>query len=217
MIGVVVGVLAALVVNACGRLATWVDRLKERIGWQSLLVGGGLAVGALAMLGRLLGADSQDVLFSGQASVPAVVAENSVGIVLVLLLLKAIAYAVSLGCGFRGGPIFPAIFLGVALASVAVAGFGTSPTLAIAVGAAAGMAGQTRLLICPLVLAGLFGPAGADAVPAAALASVAAWMTATALHRAEESNAAPHAPAAGTTQPPAGGTSVAPAPTPTPD
>ena len=197
VIGVAVGVLAALVVNACARLAIWVGLLKKRFSWQLLLIGGGLAVGALAMLGRLLGADSQDVLFSGQSSVPAVVAENSVGIVLVLLLLKV---AISLGCGFRGGPIFPAIFLGVAIASVAVAGFGTSPTLAIAVGAAAGMAGQTRLLICPLVLSGLLvGPAGADAVPAAALASVAAWMTATALHRAKDSAAAPQAPAGGAT------------------
>ena len=63
---------------------------------------------------------------------------------LVLLLTKGLAYAISLACGFRGGPIFPAIFLGVALAAVPVVVFGTFTTLAVSVGAAAGMAAQTR-------------------------------------------------------------------------
>ena len=91
-----------------------------------------------------LGADSQDVLFSGQASVPALVGEDSTRIVLVLLVAKALAYAISLGCGFRGGPIFPAIFLGVAIATLPVVWFDVSPTLAVAVGAAAGMAADAR-------------------------------------------------------------------------
>jgi len=41
-----------------------------------LLLGGGLAVGVLAELADVLGANSQDVLFSGQASVPALVATD---------------------------------------------------------------------------------------------------------------------------------------------
>ena len=44
------------------------------------------------------------------------------------------ALLVAASCGFRGGPIFPAIFIGVAIASLPVAAFGTSPTLAVAVG-----------------------------------------------------------------------------------
>ena len=94
-----------------------------------------------------LGADSQDVLFSGQASVPDLVASDSTKIVLILFVAKAIAYAVSLGCGFRGGPVFPAIFLGIALATFASVWFDVSPTLAVAVGAAAGTAAVTRLLV----------------------------------------------------------------------
>jgi hypothetical protein len=59
---------------------------------------------------------------------------------------------------------------------------GVSPTLAIVVGTAAGMAAQTRLLVSPLVFAALLaGKPGVDAVPAAVLASAAAWLTATAL------------------------------------
>jgi len=91
---------------------------------------------------------------------------------------------VSLGCGFRGGPIFPAIFLGVAVASFAAVLFGLSPTAAVAAGAAAGTAAQTRLLVTPVILAALLvGSAGVDAVPLAVLAAAAAWLTVTALSR----------------------------------
>ena len=103
---------------------------------------------------------------------------------MILLVAKGLAYAVSLGSGFRGGPIFPAIFIGVALASLPVAAFGTSPTLAVAVGAAAGMAAQTRLLLSPLLLASLLvGPTATDTIPAAVLASATAWIAATALDK----------------------------------
>jgi H+/Cl- antiporter ClcA len=98
-------------------------------------------------------------------------------IVLILLAGKALGYAISLGCGFRGGPIFPAIFLGVAVATFPVVWFGTSPTVAIAAGAAARIAAGTRLLFTPVLFGGLLvGPAGIDAVPAAVLAASAAWL-----------------------------------------
>ena len=86
---------------------------------------------------------------------PALVAQDSTAIVLVLLLAKALAYAISLGCGFRGGPVFPAIFLGIALATLPVVWFDVSPTLAVAVGAAAGMAAMTGLLLTAMLFATL--------------------------------------------------------------
>src|SRR5262249_58978107 len=56
--------------------------------------------------------------------------------------------------------------------------FDVSPTLAVAVGAAAGMAAGTRLLITSTLFASLLvGSAGADAVPAAVLAAAAAWLS----------------------------------------
>jgi H+/Cl- antiporter ClcA len=102
--GAGVGVATALVIVAVMRLARHVDGRRER-GWSmpALLLAGGLATGLLAALADLLGASSQDVLFSGQASVPELVEEDSAGIVLVLLAAKALAYAICLGCGFRGG------------------------------------------------------------------------------------------------------------------
>ncbi len=183
VVGVVVGVASAIAIVLVRRLANAVvGESTVRLGMPGLLIAGGLAVGLLAQLADWLGADSQEVLFSGQASVPDVVATGSTKIVIVLLLAKAIAYGISLGCGFRGGPVFPAIFLGIALATLFVVWFDISPTLAVAVGTAGGMAAATRLLITPALFASLLvGTAGLDAVPAAVLAAAAAWLTIAAL------------------------------------
>lgn len=188
-VAVVIGVVTALIIAVVRRVAGGLTGLggghrHGRRGMAMLLLAGGLAVGLLAQAARALGGNSQDVLFSGQVSVPAIVAEKSVAVVLVVLGAKALAYAVSLGCGFRGGPVFPAIFLGVAVATLATIGFGVSPTLAVAVGAAAGMAAGTRLLFSSVLLAALLvGRQGVDAVPAAVLAAAAAWITVAALDR----------------------------------
>jgi H+/Cl- antiporter ClcA len=185
VVAVVIGVVGALVVLVARRAGEQVHGLDGPLGLPALLLGGGLAIGLLAELGGQLGADPMDILFSGQASLNAVTS-SSTKIVLVLLVAKLLAYAVSLGCGFRGGPVFPAFFLGVALASLTVVVFDVSPTLAIAVGAAAGTAAQTRLLITPVLLAAvLVGSQGADAVPAAVLASAAAWLTMAAIEGVE--------------------------------
>jgi H+/Cl- antiporter ClcA len=196
LLAVVVGVVAALVVVVVRTLATRVaGDGRERLGMPGLLLAGGLAVGVLAVLADALGASSQDVLFSGQASVPTLVAEDSTSIVFVLLAAKALAFAVCLGCGFRGGFIFPAIFLGIGLATLAVIWFDVSPTWAIAAGAAAGMAAMSRLLLSSILFAALLtGTAGLDAVPAAVLAAAAAWITATALERPSPPALVPEAP-----------------------
>ena len=186
----VLDLVAALVVGVTVAVVIWgvrylAKRMRERergIGMTPALLSGGLAVGAIALLAEWLGADSQDVLFSGQTSIPTLVTDESTGIVLLLLVAKAIAYAVSLACGFRGGPIFPAVFLGIGIAALPVVWFDASPTLAIAIGAAAGMAAQARLILTSMLFATLLvGTPGIDAVPAAVIAAVAAWITIMAL------------------------------------
>jgi H+/Cl- antiporter ClcA len=193
IVAVVVGIVAAVIVagvrRAAGELAY---EGRRRVGLPVLLVGGGLLVGLVAQVADWLGADSQDVLFSGQTGVPAL-ASASTKVLVLLLVAKAIGYAISLGCGFRGGPVFPALFLGIAVAEFAHTWFDVSPTLAVAVGAAAGMAAGTRLLVTSVLFAGLLvGHAGQDAIPAAVLAAAAAWLTMQALDR----RAAQAAPAA---------------------
>jgi H+/Cl- antiporter ClcA len=186
ILAVIVGVLTAILITVVRRFAHRVADLP-RPPMPALLLGGGLAVGGLAEFADLLGANSQDVLFSGQASVPGLVTENSAKIVLLLLVFKGLAYAVSLGCGFRGGPIFPAIYLGIAVIAFPVVWFDISSTVAVAIGAAAGMAAMTRLLLTPMLFAALLvGLQGVDTVPAAVLAASSAWLAMGAIDRRSE-------------------------------
>jgi H+/Cl- antiporter ClcA len=187
LVAVAAGVVAAIVVAAVRLLALRIDERGRSVPLPALLLGGGLAVGLAAQLADVLGADSQQVLFSGQTAIPDLVAEGSAGIVLLLVAAKGFAYAVSLGCGFRGGPVFPAIFLGVGLAMLAVIFLDVSPTLAVGVGTAAGTAATTRLLFSSALFGTLLvGTASIDAVPAIVLATAAAWITAAALERRRE-------------------------------
>ena len=77
----------------------------------------GLAVGGLAIVfTEVTGRSSSEVLFSGQDQLPQLIqsaAGWSVGALVLLLACKGIAYGLSLSC-FRGGPVFPSLFLGAA-------------------------------------------------------------------------------------------------------
>jgi hypothetical protein len=57
-----------------------------------------------------------------------------------------------------------------------------SPTFAVAIGTAAGMAAMTRLLIASLLFSALLvGTEGLDALPGAVLAAASAWVFTTAI------------------------------------
>ena len=77
----------------------------------------GLVVGGLAVLyAEATGQSSSDVLFSGQEALPHLIEHASsytVGALLLVMVCKGLAYGVSLG-NFRGGPVFPAMFIGAA-------------------------------------------------------------------------------------------------------
>ena len=188
IIAIVVGVVTAALIVAINGAAKRVAALQDgrqgdrAVGLVAALLLGGLAVGALAQLATVFGVAPDDVLFSGQASIPALVSESSLIALVVLVIAKAAAYVVSLATGFRGGPIFPAVFLGVGVAAFAVELFGTSPTFAIAIGCAAGMAAQTRLVVTSMLFAALLvGSGGFDAIAGAVFATVASWLTVQAL------------------------------------
>lgn len=189
VLAILVGLLVSLIVAAVRRLAVPVDHsVGPGTGTRLLvaLVLGGVAVGVIALAARALGDDSQDVLFSGQQAIPALVGLTSAGAVLLLIVAKGLGYAISLGTGFRGGPVFPAIFLGIAVAMLAVVFLDTSPTWAVAVGAAAGMTAGTGLLFSGMLFSMLLvGHNGIDALPAAVLAAAAAWLTRAALAQRE--------------------------------
>jgi H+/Cl- antiporter ClcA len=196
VLAIAAGVITSVVLVAVSRSARRLGALgTERLGHAPrgvivFLLAGGLAVGLLALAAEQLGVSSQDVLFSGQASIPAVASQTSVVALTILLVAKTVGYVISLASGFRGGPIFPALFIGIAISTFGSELFGMSGTMAVAIGAAAGMAAQTRLLVTSMLFSAiLVGTAGADAIPATVLAAVAAYLTATAFDPPIESAA----------------------------
>ncbi len=100
----------------------------------------GLLIGLTAMAYQLIsGRSFTQVLFSGQDSLPDIVAhaaDYSIGALLLLAACKTVVYGLSLSA-FRGGPVFPAMFLGAALgiAVSALPGMGLAPGIGIGIGA----------------------------------------------------------------------------------
>lgn len=181
-------VVIAVVVVALRHLAHRIAA-QSTVGPVGLLIGAGLAVGALAVVFRAAADRPVDlVLFSGQAELPAVVAEGSAGVLILLVVAKGLAYALSLGAGFRGGPVFPAIALGVAAAMAAadvLPGLHTTP--AVAAGIAAGTTAVLRIPFTAVLLVSLLmGASAFDVAPIAVLAAAIAWLVATALPNPED-------------------------------
>jgi H+/Cl- antiporter ClcA len=181
-------VVIAAVVVALRHLAHGVAARSSR-GPAVLLLVAGLLVGALAVVFRATADRPVDlVLFSGQTELPAVVAEGSAGVLALLVVTKGLAYALSLGAGFRGGPVFPAIALGVAAAMVVANLFPSLHTTpAVAIGIAAGTTAVLRVPFTAVLLATLLmGSSAFDVAPIAVLAAGVAWLVATALPNPED-------------------------------
>jgi H+/Cl- antiporter ClcA len=162
---------------------------QARVGPVGLLVVAGLLIGGLAVVFRAAADRPVDlVLFSGQAELPAVIAEGSAGVLILLVVAKGLAYALSLGAGFRGGPVFPAIALGVAAAMAAanvLPGLETTP--AVAAGIAAGTTAVLRVPFTAVLLVSLLmGSSAFDVAPIAVLAAAIAWIVATVLPNPED-------------------------------
>ncbi len=104
------------------------------------------------------GVDS--VLFSGQSALPVLVENAStwtIGALVLLVVCKALAYGLSLSA-FRGGPVFPGMFIGAALGVIAshLPGMTLVPALAIGIGAmSVSMLGLpfTSVLLATVILA----------------------------------------------------------------
>jgi H+/Cl- antiporter ClcA len=137
-----------------------------------------------------------EVLFSGQDALPGLVVEAgswSVGALLLLIAIKGVAWGVSLGA-FRGGPTFPALFLGAAAGILASHLPGFDLTGAVGVGMGAGAVSVLRLPLSCVVLASLLvSHSGDGASPLIIVGVVVAYLVTIALGRAFD----PPAPGAG--------------------
>jgi H+/Cl- antiporter ClcA len=154
----------------------------------------GIAVSGLAMLfAETTGKSVNEVLFSGQDSLPGLVsgaATWSLSALALLIVFKGLAWAISLG-SFRGGPTFPAIFLGAAGGLMAAQLPGYSITPAVAVGIGAAVASVLRLPLSAIVLAALLTEkAGAGSMPLVIVGVVVAYVISTVLSRPPSGEAA---------------------------
>jgi H+/Cl- antiporter ClcA len=119
----------------------------------------------------------EEVVLSGQAALGTLATDPgawSTGALVMLLLCKGIAYGVCLGA-FRGGAVFPAIFLGAAAGVLADAVLpGTGLISSLAVGMAAGVAIMGLPVTGAVLVVLLMGEAAFSQMPVILLAVVAA-------------------------------------------
>lgn len=180
-IGLLVAIVTAGIVLAARRFGA--EAFKRVGGRLPVLLGGGLAVGLLAVLFHEISGHALSlVLFSGETSMGELITQTSVAVLIGILAAKALAYAISIGAGFRGGPVFPSLFLGVGVGVLAHTLDGSfSITAGIAVGvAAAGAAALRAPFFGALIAALLVGTAGTHTIPLAIIGAVVAWLMATA-------------------------------------
>ncbi len=172
-----------------------------------LLPAVGLIVGGLAIaFSGATGKSVNEVLFSGQEQLPGLVSQASTYSLSALALLigfKGIAYSLSLG-SFRGGPTFPAIFLGAAGGIMAsrLPGFALAP--AVAVGMAAGVVSVLRLPLSAVVISTvLTAKSGTADEPLIIVGVVVAFVVTLALSARGNASGAPTAAPQADAPPPA--------------
>ena len=148
----------------------------------------GLAVAGLAIaFAEGTGKGSSEVLFSGQSALGPFItnsASYTVGALLLLIVCKGLAYGVSLS-SFRGGPTFPALFVGAA-GGVALSHLpGLSLVDGVAMGIGAMAVVMLRLPLTSVLLASLLlSSDGLAVMPVVIVAVVvafvaSAWLTPT--------------------------------------
>ncbi len=142
---IAIGLLAAVVGTLIRRGALALQPVVER-RLLTLTPVVGLGIGALAVLfGELTSHPSSEVLFSGQDALPGLVqgaAEWTVGALILLVICKGVAYGLALSC-FRGGPVFPGMFIGAA-GGIALSHL---PGLPMIAGVAMGIGAMTTVML----------------------------------------------------------------------
>jgi H+/Cl- antiporter ClcA len=176
---VTIGVAAAPV---CWSLLWLARALRRHVDRQPLLMTTliGLAIAALSITYEAVtDKHADEVLFSGQSALPVLIshsAEYTVGTLLLLLVCKALAFVFALS-SFRGGPGFPAIFIGAA-GGVALSHLPGLPLVpAVAIGMAAMTAGVLKLPLTAVLLTTLlFGVDGVTVMPLVITAAVVSYV-----------------------------------------
>ena len=177
---VAIGVAAALLGAAIRRLGLFLQPIVERrsIALTPLV---GVAVAGLAIaFAETTGKSTSEVLFSGQDQLPHLIqnaGDWSFSALVWLIVCKGLAYGLSLS-SFRGGPVFPALFLGAA-GGIAFSHLPGLPMIAAAgMGIGAMSVAMLRLPLTSVLLPSVFLQADALALmPLIIVAVVVAYVT----------------------------------------
>src|SRR5262245_6187814 len=195
---IAIGVAAVLIGLGTRKLALSLrPHVERRIMTLTPFVG--LAIGGLAILfGEVTDKSSSLVLFSGQEALGPFLDNTgsySIGALVLLVVCKTLAYAASLS-SFRGGPIFPALFVG-AVGGVALSHLpGLDPVAGAAMGMGAMVVVMLGLPLSAVLLATLLlGSDGLDVTPLVIIAVAIAYVATERLVPAPAASAAPAAPA----------------------
>jgi H+/Cl- antiporter ClcA len=174
-LALVVAVVAHLIRTGALGIQRFVKRRQLLLLPLAGLLVSGLAIGFFQATGKSV----NEVLFSGQDALPGLVSGAgtwSLSALALLLLCKGLAYSISLG-SFRGGPTFPAIYLGAAGGLMASHLPGLPLTAAVAVGIGAGTVAILRLPLSAIVIASLLtSNAGVGAEPLTIIAVVVCYL-----------------------------------------
>jgi H+/Cl- antiporter ClcA len=140
-----IGVVAAVLGSVIKRIALWLRPLIARRSLAFTPIAG-LAIGGLVVgFVELTDKSASYVLFSGQDALPNLIesaASWTAGALVLLVVCKGLAYGISLS-SFRGGPVFPGLFIGAA-GGIALSHLGGLPMIA---GAAMGMGAMTTAML----------------------------------------------------------------------
>ncbi|WP_247826510.1 chloride channel protein [Arthrobacter antioxidans] len=162
----------AVIMGIVGALLGWLIRraalsLRPVVHRNRVLVTTalGLLIGLTAMAYQVIsGRTFTQVLFSGQEALPELVgnaADYSLPVLVLLIVCKTLVYGLSLSA-FRGGPVFPSMFIGAALGIAASGLPGMDLAAGIGMGMGAMCAAMLRLPLTSTLLATLL--LGADGV-----------------------------------------------------
>ena len=177
---IAIGVLGALLGTAIKRLGLYLQPVVER-RMITLTPVVGLAVGGLAVaFAEITDRSSSNVLFSGQDQLPSLIqgaAGWSVGALVLLVACKGLAYGFSLS-SFRGGPTFPALFIGAAGGIALSHAPGLQMIAGVAMGLGAMSVTMLGLPLTSVLVASVFLPSDAIALmPLVIVAVVVAYVT----------------------------------------
>ena len=172
--GTIVAIIVAVLAALARELGERTDHLSRKR--PTVVLFAAAVITALVAWAVVSGFDVtyDQILFSGQSGMATLVAQTSAGAVLAIVIGKLVVYGIALGGGFRGGPVFPATFIGVGagvLASLVFTNLSVSAMAAVGISAAATV--MLRLPFTSGMLAMLLiGGAGAGIAPFAIIGAV---------------------------------------------